>query len=221
MSDAADDPISRSELIKEITRSISVIQDPIVRSVYITDCSQLLKVDERLLIADVNKRQREQYRPAVQTPATAGEQLPVSGTSGNVAGNTGENASAAQTDDGIEPELSPEEQLRQDIRRLKQQNLGSDNGEGATVSKLIVRNANRTFCMVDTDEDRSHNSRPVYTESLENDGLEFHHPVYKRFIQLTKSMVKNRDLTANDSLSPTLSTLSALRQPVLWKIATS
>jgi DNA primase len=187
MSDAADDPISRSELIKEITRSISVIQDPIVRSVYITDCSQLLKVDERLLIADVNKRQREQYRPAVQTPATAGEQLPVSGTSGNVAGNTGENASAAQTDDGIEPELSPEEQLRQDIRRLKQQNLGPIMEKERLLSKLIVRYANRTFCMVDTDEGpRAITVGRFILQSLENDGLEFHHPVYKRFIQLYK-----------------------------------
>ena len=59
MADASDDPISRSALIKDITKSISVIQDQIVRSVYIKECSQLLKVDERLLIADINRQQRE------------------------------------------------------------------------------------------------------------------------------------------------------------------
>lgn len=188
MSDAADDPISRSELIKEITRSIAVIQDPIVRSVYITDCSQLLKVDERLLIADVNKRQREQYQPAVQTPATAGEQLQVSGTSGNVAANTGEDASASAPDDmEIGPELSPIEQLRQDIRRLKQQHLGPVMEKERLLSKLIVRYANRTLCMVETDEGpRAITVGRYIVKSLENDGVEFHHPVYKRLLQLYK-----------------------------------
>ena len=68
MEDAQDDPYSRSELIKSITQSISVIQDPIVRSVYITECSQIMKIDERLLITDVNRRQREQLQAAAQQP---------------------------------------------------------------------------------------------------------------------------------------------------------
>ena len=76
MEDAQDDPYSRSELIKSITQSISVIQDPIVRSVYITECSQIMKIDERLLINDVNRRQREQAQaaPQPQRPAQSADE---------------------------------------------------------------------------------------------------------------------------------------------------
>src|SRR5574344_1451966 len=79
--EAGDDPMARAELIKEITRSIAVIQDPIVRSVYIKDCSQQMQIDETLLINDVNKQQREQYqeqhKPSYSpSPETAVSQQP-------------------------------------------------------------------------------------------------------------------------------------------------
>lgn len=55
LTDAGKDPIKRSEVIKDIVRSISVIPDPITRSVYIKECSRSLEVDEKTLSLQVAK----------------------------------------------------------------------------------------------------------------------------------------------------------------------
>ena len=60
LEDAGNDPIKRAGLITDIVRSISMIPEAIVRSVYTKECSQLLQVEEKLLIAEINKRKGEQ-----------------------------------------------------------------------------------------------------------------------------------------------------------------
>lgn len=52
---AENDPISRSKVITDIVQSISVIPDPITRSVYIKECSHTLGIDERVLTLQVDK----------------------------------------------------------------------------------------------------------------------------------------------------------------------
>lgn len=58
LEEAGKDPIKRTELIKDIVRSIAIIPDTIARSVYVKECSSLLKVDESLLHAEINKLKR-------------------------------------------------------------------------------------------------------------------------------------------------------------------
>lgn len=53
--EAAGDPIRKAESIKEIVSSIAFIPDPIKRSVYIQETSNLLKIGEDILIAELNK----------------------------------------------------------------------------------------------------------------------------------------------------------------------
>ena len=53
LDEAGNDPIKRASLISDIVNSISVIPDDIIRPVYIKDCSNLLGVDERVLVEDV------------------------------------------------------------------------------------------------------------------------------------------------------------------------
>lgn len=55
LSEAGSDPIKRAALISDIVRSIALIPDQIIRSVYIKDCSGLLEVDERVLVNAINK----------------------------------------------------------------------------------------------------------------------------------------------------------------------
>jgi DNA primase len=56
LKDAGNDPIKRAALISDIVKSISLIPDQIIRSVYIRDCSGLLEVDERVLVNEINKQ---------------------------------------------------------------------------------------------------------------------------------------------------------------------
>ncbi|MFT4073285.1 MAG: DNA primase [Dysgonamonadaceae bacterium] len=53
MDEAGNDPIKKAALIGDVVKSISLIPDPIIRSVYIRDCSSLLEVDERLLVTSI------------------------------------------------------------------------------------------------------------------------------------------------------------------------
>ena len=85
MDEAGKDPIKRAELINDIVRSISVIPEAIIRSVYIKECSQTLHVEERLLVAEVAKLKEMQIekerRPVlanapVATPTAVQGEIP-------------------------------------------------------------------------------------------------------------------------------------------------
>ena len=55
ITDAENDPVKRATLITDIVRSISVIPDSIVRSVYLRECSKLLDIDEGILYDEIYK----------------------------------------------------------------------------------------------------------------------------------------------------------------------
>lgn len=67
-ADASKDPIKKAEAIREMVTSIAFIPDPIKRSVYIKETSDLLKIQESVLLTELNKiliqerRKREQDR---------------------------------------------------------------------------------------------------------------------------------------------------------------
>ena len=60
MEDAGKDPMKRAELINDIVRSIAVIPEAIVRDVYIKECGQLLRIEDKLLVSEVAKRRELQ-----------------------------------------------------------------------------------------------------------------------------------------------------------------
>jgi DNA primase len=73
MTDAGNDPYKRAGLIKDIVKSISVIPEAIVRSEYIKECSQMLHVEERILVSEVaklkkDKEESQAKREAPQRP---------------------------------------------------------------------------------------------------------------------------------------------------------
>lgn len=53
--DSSHDPIKKAEAIRDIVTSISLIPDPIKRSVYIQETSHLLKIQESVLLSEMNK----------------------------------------------------------------------------------------------------------------------------------------------------------------------
>ncbi len=59
LGETKGDPIKKAELIKDIISSIAKIPDPIFRSTYLKECSSLLGVDEKVLIAELNKLRRK------------------------------------------------------------------------------------------------------------------------------------------------------------------
>ncbi|MCS6818537.1 MAG: DNA primase, partial [Chitinophagales bacterium] len=56
--ETANDPIKRSELIREILNSIARIPDPMQRAIYCKECSQHFQINEQIIVTEVNKLRR-------------------------------------------------------------------------------------------------------------------------------------------------------------------
>lgn len=59
LEEAANDPVKRANLIRDIVRSIAVIPEVITRTVYIKECSTRLDIQEAVLYNEVNKMLRQ------------------------------------------------------------------------------------------------------------------------------------------------------------------
>ena len=103
-SEIGDDPLKKINLIKEIVTSISKIPDAIKRAVYTKECSTQLQVEERILIAEINKilvtgLEKKQYKrsaaglaPSDEPPenfAAEGETPPITQKNETVISNSG------------------------------------------------------------------------------------------------------------------------------------
>lgn len=96
IEEAGKDPIKKANLITSIVKSISVIPDSITRNVYIRECSEMLRMEERVLVnavgklkeqADENRKkeeQRKEYRARLQAEQQATQQAAVSTPPANV-----------------------------------------------------------------------------------------------------------------------------------------
>ncbi len=59
--EAKNDPVRKANLITDIVRSIAVIPETIIRTVYIKECSNILEIDEKVLYGEINKIRRKNY----------------------------------------------------------------------------------------------------------------------------------------------------------------
>lgn len=66
LKETGDDPIKRAGLIKEIVESIALIPDPIARSVYLQECSNLMDIGEEALLNELNKVRRAKLTKKTQ-----------------------------------------------------------------------------------------------------------------------------------------------------------
>ncbi|MBS3771273.1 MAG: DNA primase [Bacteroidales bacterium] len=60
--EAQNDPVKRANLINDVVRSISMIPDGIMRTVYIKNCSSILDIDEKVLYEETNKIRNKRAR---------------------------------------------------------------------------------------------------------------------------------------------------------------
>lgn len=116
IEEAGKDPIKKANLITSIVKSISVIPDSITRNVYIRECSEMLRMEERVLVnavaklkeqADENREkeeQRKEYRARLQAERQASQQAAVSTPPAN-AESSGALASLSGADAPMESPL--------------------------------------------------------------------------------------------------------------------
>lgn len=189
MEEASDDPISRSNLIKEITQSISVIDDPIVRSVYITECSQILHVGEQLLINDVNKRQREKYNEPQQNVPIRNQESNMEKSEQEDTTGDGSDVTTSQTQE------NSIEKLKNEIRALKRAGYEQIMKKERLIAQYLVRFADKEFCYLE-EEEQSITVGEFISQSLENDGIELQHPIYRRILELYRENCNTPNFTS-------------------------
>lgn len=97
LKDAGNDPLKRAGVIREVVESIAKIPDSIKASVFLRECSSLLKIEERVLMTELNKiRQHKQRKSPLPEPTQTLEQ---------VADADPELAAFSQTDENQEKEI--------------------------------------------------------------------------------------------------------------------
>lgn len=82
LSETNNDPIKKAGLIHEIIESISLVGDPIIRSLYIKECSGIMGMAEQTLVNELNKLLRKKFikghtQGAEQETAEAAIELPL------------------------------------------------------------------------------------------------------------------------------------------------
>ena len=102
LSQTQNDPIKRAQLITDITVSISMIPEAIVRDVYIKECAEMLNVEDKILVNEVAKyrerravqeaekreRERRAAQGALSQEETTAEATPADSTESNAPAST-------------------------------------------------------------------------------------------------------------------------------------
>lgn len=186
LDDAAGDPMARAELIRSITESISVIRDPIPRTVYITECSHMLDIDERVLVQEVNRLQRQALQ-AVPERKEPEPEVPIAPEPED---------SAQQPEKVAEPD--PVEALRQQIRNLMHSDKALIVDKEKLLTRLIVRYGDKVLCYTayDGQDDYPMKVGEFIMGSLDADGLSFYQPVYLHILNLYREHFKDEGFVA-------------------------
>lgn len=60
--DAGDDPIKKASVIRDMVNSIALIPDGIARTLFIQQCSEMMRVEEQVLYNELNKIRRQKLK---------------------------------------------------------------------------------------------------------------------------------------------------------------
>ena len=158
MKDAENDPQKRSDVIRDIVNSIAVIPDRIVRQTYISQCAEQVKMEERIIAAEVGKQMHE--------------------NNGHRATENGQQAAdngQQTTDNGAQQSLSVTPILR---------GMADSSHKEFELVKTIIRHGS-AFLFTEESEDGEKTDWTVanyIAADLEADGISFQTPLYAQIL---------------------------------------
>ncbi|MCD8059383.1 MAG: DNA primase [Bacteroides fragilis] len=181
MEDAGKYPMKRAELINDIVRSIAVIPEAIVRDVYIKECGQLLRIEDKLLVSEVAKRRELQAEKGNKPIAS-------------------NNAPTPQP--GEMPPPFPPEEMEADTYQSFIPQEGKEGQEfykyERLIIQMIVRYGEKVMCNL-TDEEG--NEVPVTVveyviNDLKEDELAFHNPLHRRILSEASEHIHDQEFAS-------------------------
>ncbi len=191
LKDAANDPIARSKAISDIVRSISVIPDDIVRSLYVKECSRTLDIYEKVLLLQIKKNITERA-----------EQLAQQNMRDKARASLGETATdnAAQPQ-GPEPaagaDMHTPQQATADAAYANPAFMHSDRSRAAMltpfeydIARYIVRYGMVELPTID-DDNRPANIRVIdyIMQEFAFDNISFSNPIYNRLVKECRELI--------------------------------
>ena len=174
LDSAGNDPIKRAELISDIVQSIAIIPDTIVRSVYTKECSRLMEISEEVLLREINKIKLSQLQNG-----TPPNKKTLSETSADKQNSQEEGTQNDDTGTSTETESIP-----QGILQEKRAPSPLDPFEKTLVRYMIRFGFHDLFSEIneETGETETWKVIPYILTDLQNDEIEFQHPLYKKVI---------------------------------------
>ena len=174
LDSAGNDPIKRAELISDIVQSIAIIPDTIVRSVYTKECSRLMEISEEVLLREINKIKLSQLQNG-----TPPNKKTLSETSADKQNSQEEGTQNDDTGTSTETESIP-----QGILQEKRAPSPLDPFEKTLVRYMIRYGFHDLFSEIneETGETETWKVIPYILTDLQNDEIEFQHPLYKKVI---------------------------------------
>lgn len=190
LKDAANDPIARSKAISDIVRSISVIPDDIVRSLYVKECSRTLDIDEKVLLLQIKKNITERA-----------EQLAQQNMRDKARASLGETATEAtappQSPEAAGAERQTPQQATADAAYANPAFMQSDRSRAATltpfeydIARYIVRYGMVELPTID-DDNQPANIRVIdyIMQEFAFDNISFSNPIYNRLVKECRELI--------------------------------
>lgn len=172
LEEAGNDPIKRAGLITDIVRSISVIPDNIIRSVYIKECSSLMGIDEKVLYNEVNNIKNTKQEKEIERQVNARNLPPI--------------VVPPEEEDG-EP-VAQAEPVRENPYRI----------EELMMLRYIVRYGEQVIFSEKTEDGNELNTKIIefICAELETDELYLHDPLYALVLAEAKMRVQDPSFIA-------------------------
>lgn len=216
LEDAGKDPMKRAELIGNLVQSISVIPEAIVRDVYIKECSQLLHVEDKLLVSEVAKRREVQaekqaeQRDRERRANAIRENAQAASTDSYPEGMPPMNGEIPDSGMPIPPETEYISFIPQEIKEGQEFYIHE-----RLILQMIVRYGEKVMCKI-TDEDGNEAPLTVteyVVNQLKQDELAFHNPLHRQMLTEAASRMQKEDFIAEHYFlthpDPMISKLSA------------
>ncbi len=190
INETGNDPIKRASLIKEIVGSISLIPDPIARSVYLQECSRLLEIGEEALISELNKLRRNRLSKKIRNESPPPPSAPPPGAEDEFYANVpdGQEALPKQMvyqEKDVLRTLIKFGNIKMDLNLLNPQDKESDENNEVQVANYLI-------------------------QEIENDGLQFSDEKLQNLYSLLKEMLaSNGSIVEQDLVSHQDTSISA------------
>ena len=205
LEDAGNDPIKRAELIGNLVQSISVIPEAIVRDVYIKECAQLLRVEDKLLVSEVAKRremqaekraeQTERERRAAARNNTA--QVPYTEGDAPLATADGTSLPPDMAAEYADSPIPPEDNYVSFIPQEGKEGQEFYKYE-RLILQMIVRYGEKIMCNATNEEGQE---TPISVieyviNDLKQDELSFHNPLHRQILTEAATHIHDAGFTA-------------------------